>query len=116
MKKTTLLVILLLLLGVCAAAAADDAPEITSGCQFELSGVKSLKNLTDRKFTTNSESKSVKHPSLTIESSEPVCGLYLCFQQKPDSYEIQVSRGNGWETWAEGNEYVHAFYALDGVR
>ena len=116
MKKTSLLVILFLLLGVCTAAVADDAPEITSGCQFELSGVKSLKNLTDRKFTTNSESKSVKHPSLTIESSEPVCGLYLCFQQKPDSYEIQVSRGNGWETWAEGNEYVHAFYALDGVR
>lgn len=117
MKKASLLMILILLLGVCAAAAAqEDALEISAGCRFELSGVKSVKNLTDRKFTTNSESKSVKNPTLTIESSGPVYGLYLCFQQKPDSYEIQVGRGGGWETWAEGNEYVHAFYALDGVR
>ena len=118
MKKQILLAVLILLALTAVfgmAAAEEDAMEITSGCTMELSGLKNPKNLTDRKFTTNGESKSQKHPTLTIESREDIYGLYLCFQKMPE-YEIQVNRGGGWETFCPGNGYIHAFYALDGVR
>ncbi|MBQ8072818.1 MAG: phosphodiester glycosidase family protein [Clostridia bacterium] len=115
-KGSLLLIVTILLLALGAAAMAEEALEITSGCQMELTGVKNPKNLTDRKFTTNAESKSVKHPMLTIEGKSEIYGLYLCFQKKPDQYEIQVSRGGEWETWCEGSEYIHAFYTLDGVK
>ena len=116
MKKTTLLlIIVILLISVCCTAMAEtDATEITAGCRMELSGVTNPKNLTDRKFTTKSESKSQKNPTLTISSDQRIYGLYLCFQKKPERYEIQVKRGGGWETYCEGNAYIHSFYALDG--
>jgi len=117
MKKTAMLLMVILLMSVCCAAMAEkDAPEITAGCQIELSGVKNPKNMTDRKFTTNSESKPQKNPTLTISSDKAIRGLYLCFQKKPESYEIQVKRGGSWETYCEGNAFIHAFYALDGVQ
>ena len=110
-----LLLTLLLLAGIWGAAAAEeDALEVTDRCLMELSGVKNPKNLTDRKFTTKSESKQQKNPSLTITSDTGIYGLYLCFQKRPERYEIQADRGNGWETVLEGNEYIHAFYALEG--
>ncbi len=112
---TGIILMLALLLAAFGAAAEEDALEITSGCTMELSGLKNPKNLTDRKFTTYGESKSQKHPNLTIESREDIYGLYLCFQRMP-AYEIQVNRGSGWETLCPGGEYIHAFYALDGVR
>ena len=96
-------------------ASAEDALEITSSCVLNLSGTKNPKNLTDRKFTTYQESKSMKNPTLTVGGGEPIYGLYLCFQRKPESYEIQVKQGGEWETVCTGNEYVHAFYALDGA-
>ena len=96
-------------------ASAEDALEITSSCVLNLSGTKNPKNLTDRKFTTYQESKSMKNPTLTVGGGEPIYGLYLCFQRKPESYEIQVKQGGEWETVCTGNEYIHAFYALDGA-
>ena len=106
----------LLMLGVCGwTLAEEDALEITAQCSLELGGRKNPKSLTDRKFTTYSESKAMKNPALTISSGSPVYGLYLCFQKQPESYEIQVNRGGAWETCCEGNEYVHAFYKLDGA-
>ncbi|MCR4876385.1 MAG: phosphodiester glycosidase family protein [Clostridiales bacterium] len=108
---------LMLMITVCGAVLAEqDALEVTDKCTFSLSGNKSLKNLTDRKFTTFSESKSVKNPTLTVSSTEPVYGLYLCFQKKPESYEIQVKQADAWTTVYEGSEFIHAFYELDGVR
>ncbi|MBQ3704956.1 MAG: phosphodiester glycosidase family protein [Clostridia bacterium] len=122
MKKKSLLILTLCLVllaaAACSAASAEtlDALELkTTEVTLSLSGVKNPKNLTDRKFTTYSESKSVKNPSLTLESSTSIHGLYLCFQKKPESYEIQVKRGGDWETLREGSEYIHAFYELDGV-
>ncbi|MBR2824380.1 MAG: phosphodiester glycosidase family protein [Clostridia bacterium] len=116
MKKGTLLLVLILsLTAMGAALASEDAPEITSRCTMELTGLKNPKNLTDRKFTTKGESRYQKHPSLTVSSGEDIYGLYLCFQKMP-AYEIQVDRGNGWERLIEGEAYIHAFYALDGVR
>ena len=99
-----------------AALAETDAPEISGKCVIELGGKTGARSLTDRKFTTYSESKEIRNPALTVESAAPVYGLYLCFQKKPESYEVQADLGSGWETVAEGNAYYHAYYPLEGVR
>ena len=116
-KKILMLgLILTALLGVCGLASADEeALELTASCSLNLAGTKNPKNLTDKKFTSYTESKSVKNPTLTVTSPSPIHGLYLCFQKKPESYEIQVKQGDVWQTAYEGNEFIHAFYALDGV-
>ena len=117
MRKLTLtLAVLLGLILLGGALAEEDALELTGSCTITLGDLKGPKNLTDRKFTTNAETKQMKNPTLTISCGEPVCGLYLCFQKKPESYEIQVREDGEWRTAYEGNEFYHAFYALDGVK
>ncbi len=92
----------------------EEALEITAACLLNLSGSKNPKALTDRKFTSYSESKAGKNPWLEITGKEPIYGLYLCFQKKPESYVLQVRRGGEWETLCAGNEYIHAYYSLEG--
>ena len=117
MKKLLILLsACLLLLGACGAAAEEEASELTAACSLTLGGKGKTKNLTDRKFTSFTETKPMKNPTLEISSPEPVHGLYLCFQKKPESYEIQVRENGSWETVCEGNDFIHAFYALDGAR
>ena len=117
MKKLMILLLAGLMMSAlfCAALAEEDALELTKACVMSLGGKKNPKNLSDRKFTTSAESKSMKNPTLEISGSEPLYGLYLCFQNMPESYEIQVMNGGSWETLCEGNGFVHAYYALDGV-
>ena len=117
MRKTIILLLAgLMLLAACGTALAeDDALELTESCSFNLAGAKNPKNLMDRKYTTNAESKAVRNPTLTVSSPEAMYGLYLCFQKMPESYEIQVRNGGDWETVFEGNGFVHAFYPLEGV-
>ena len=117
MKKTLLaaLLVLLILLAGCASAETE-APDLTSRCTISLGGKGDVKNLRDHYFKSYAEGKSSKNPVLKISSPEPVYGLYLCFRSMP-AYEVQVDRGNGWETVYEGNpDFLHAFYELDGVR
>ncbi len=116
-KLMILLTACLLLAALCPAASAEeDAIELTAGCTITLGGKGKTKNLTDRKFTSYTETKPMKNPTLEISSPEPIHGLYLCFQKMPESYEIQVREGGSWETVCEGNGFVHAFYELDGAR
>ena len=118
MKKRVCLSLLIALVFAAAlsALAELDALELTTAdVVLNLAGVQNPKNLTDRKYTTNSETKSVKNPTLTVSSSTPIYGLYLCFSKKPEEYEIQVKRDGSWETLRDGSEYYHAFYSLDGV-
>ncbi len=116
MKKTLLgvLLILVILLAGCALAETE-APDLTSRCTISLTGKNDVKNLRDHFFKSYAESKSAKNPVLKISSPEPVYGLYLCFRSMP-AYEVQVDRGNGWETVYAGNpDFLHAFYELDGA-
>ena len=119
MKKLRALVLICfaLLLPCAAAWGETEALEITESCTLSLgTSKKEPKNLTDRKFTSYAESKSVKNPALTVSSDTPVYGLYLCWQKMPESYAVQVKRDGAWEDYAEGNGYVHAFYALEGEK
>ncbi len=115
MRKWMILLLAGLMLSCGAAFAENDAPEITGACELNLGGVRNPKSLTDRKFTTNSESKALMNPTLTVACESPIHGLYLCFQKKPEEYEIQVRRGDEWETVCRGNGFYHAWYPLDGV-
>lgn len=117
MKKIlTLLTLTLILLCLAAGVLADEATEITEQCSFKLGDNKNPKNLTDKKFTTNAESKKAVNPELTVTcKTEPIHGLYLCFEIKPDHYTVEADRGNGWETVTEGNEFYHAYYEIGGA-
>ena len=46
----------------------ETALEMTGACAFRLNGKSGSKSLTDKKYTTYQESKSVKNPTLTVES------------------------------------------------
>ncbi len=119
MKKGWIILVLAILLsaGLQIAAGAETALEISAGCTFKLGGKAGGKNLTDRKFTTFQESKSMKNPVLSIESNTPIYGLYLCFQTLPKEYEIQVNRGGSWETAQTGESgFAHVFCELEGVQ
>ena len=124
--KRTAAACIILLLGIilaCAAAGAayaDEACNITDECRISVSSSnhKKIDNIRDGQYTTYWESQKTSNPWITIHSEKPVYGLYLCFQEMPDSYVIQREKSNGqWETVCEGDtRFHHAFYALDGIK
>ena len=88
-KGMTLLAVTLLLAALMIGiASAETAIDLTENCELALDGKSSCKNLTDKKFTSYLESKSVKNPALTVSSKEPLYGIYLCFQKMPAEYEL----------------------------
>ena len=116
MKKIAALLLMILLIALAGAAVSEtEAVELTSACTISLMGENKNKNVRDHRCTSFWEKKDVKNPWVTISSPEPVYGLYLCFRAMP-AYEVQVDRGNGWETFAVGDpEILHAFYEMDGA-
>ena len=113
--KAGLFFLLLILLGLAVSlAGAEEAEDLTAGSKIKLCAKGTqVKRITDGDYRTYWESGKVKNPWVTIRSDKPVYGLYLCFQKKPDSYEIQGKNG---EILAEGNSlFHHAFYELPGV-
>lgn len=120
MKQLKRLGILLILLAILIAGVSTfaegadepDAQEIIESCTVKL-GKKTSKNLTDKKFTTYSDSKKEKNPELTITSEEPVFGVYLCFRSMPDGYEVYADG----EKIADGDpEIYHVFYEINGAK
>ncbi len=114
MKK--LLAALLAALALAFGALAEDAPDMTATCTFEASGSrKSEKFLLDRDYSTRWECKKSKQPWLSIAAPEetPMYGLYICFATMPESWEVQVPRGDGWETIHQGDtRFLHAYVDL----
>lgn len=100
---------------ICVFALAQEADDLTGSCKFKLctKGTQ-VKRITDGDYRTYWESGKVKHPYVSIQSEKPIYGLYLCFQKKPENYEIQTQEG---ATLAAGDTlFHHVFYELDGVR
>ena len=116
-RKAGLILAVLLLAGLLAAACGETAQELTDSCAIRLSGKTAGKNLTDKKYTTYQESKSVKNPTLNVDCEAPMYGLYLCFQKMPEEYEIQAEQNGGWETvYRSGDGFYHVYCPLDGVK
>ena len=115
---------LLAMLWMAGSAMAAEAQDITQGCDFKLCSTQRRASLmTDGKYTSYWESNKIKHPYVTITSDTPIHGLYLCFRQMPESFEVQVSRTKNssedaaWTTILPGEtRFQHSFYELDGVK
>ena len=99
-------------------ACAEEAQDITNQCRFKSSATKfKYTQMTNGKYTNYWYTHAAKHNYLTFiaPSKTPIHGLYLCFKQMPDAYEIQVPKGSGWETVATGDPaYYHAYFEIPG--
>lgn len=121
MKKTGLiiaLILMILLITVQVGQAEErDINDITKECRFTIcASNKKATSMTDTKYTSYWESREIKSPFVTITSDRPICGLYLCFRNMPESYSIQTGGDNNWHTVHDGDtRYYHVFYELDHV-
>ncbi len=117
MKKGIAALLVCLLMCLCAAALAEEAEDITETCSFSASnGYFKYTMMTDRKYTSHWRIKDEqRHPWVVIEAPKatPIYGLYVCFAQMPDSYEIQVQQGGQWVTYCEGDtSYYHMYQPI----
>ena len=118
MKKwlTALLLTLLMLLAANTALAAE-AADITEDCKFKTTSSKfKYTQMTDKKYTSYWKANKAKNPSIQVTSPDAdtlIGGIYACFGNLPDSWEVQVSKdGKKWETAAQGPAYYHAWVPL----
>lgn len=121
---------LLLLLAAPAGAeeAAEEAADLTGSCRFRLSyGGNSAERITDGKYTTYWHSKESLRPYVILTSDTPIYGLYLCFREMPESWEVQTTRNpaplkgkvqeEDWIKAADGDtRFHHVFVPLNGEK
>lgn len=116
MKKWLIALLTLLALSLSVAFAAE-ANDITEDCKFKVcSSGRKYTLMTDKKYTSYWESNKIKTPWIAINAPEgkPIAGLYVCFGNMPESWEIQTSDdGKDWFTAVPGDtRFLHAYVAL----
>ena len=116
MKKWLIALLTLLALSLSVAFAAE-ANDITEDCKFKVcSSGRKYTLMTDKKYTSYWESNKIKTPWIAITAPEgkPIAGLYVCFGNMPESWEIQTSdNGKDWFTAVPGDtRFLHAYVAL----
>ena len=116
MKKWLIALLTLLALSLSVASAAE-ANDITEDCKFKVcSSGRKYTLMTDKKYTSYWESNKIKTPWIAITAPEgkPIAGLYVCFGNMPESWEIQTSDdGKDWFTAVPGDtRFLHAYVAL----
>lgn len=116
MKKWLIALLTLLALSLSVAFAAE-ANDITEDCKFKVcSSGRKYTLMTDKKYTSYWESNKIKTPWIAITAPEgkPIAGLYVCFGNMPESWEIQTSDdGKDWFTAVPGDTcFLHAYVAL----
>ena len=116
MKKWLIALLTLLALSLSVAFAAE-ANDITEDCKFKVcSSGRKYTLMTDKKYTSYWESNKIKTPWIAITAPEgkPIAGLYVCFGNMPESWEIQTSDdGKDRFTAVPGDtRFLHAYVAL----
>ena len=116
MKKWLIALLTLLALSLSVAFAAE-ANDITEDCKFKVcSSGRKYTLMTDKKYTSYWESNKIKTPwiAITAPDGKPIAGLYVCFGNMPESWEIQTSDdGKDWFTAVPGDtRFLHAYVAL----
>lgn len=116
MKKWLIALLTLLALSL-SVAFASEANDITEDCKFKVcSSGRKYTQMTDKKYTSYWESNKIKTPWIAITAPEgkPIAGLYVCFGNMPESWEIQTSDdGKDWFTAVPGDtRFLHAYVAL----
>lgn len=118
MKKWLIALLTLLALSLSLSVAfAAEANDITEDCKFKVcSSGRKYTLMTDKKYTSYWESNKIKTPWIAITAPEgkPIAGLYVCFGNMPESWEIQTSDdGKDWFTAVPGDtRFLHAYVAL----
>ena len=118
MKKwLTALVLSLLMLCAAQTAFAAEAADITDQCKFKTTSSKyKYTQMTDKKYTSYWKANKAKNPSIQVTSPDKdtlIGGIYACFGNLPDSWEVQVSKdGKKWETAVQGPAFLHAWVPL----
>ena len=117
--KKLLTGLLLTLLMACAAsfALAAEAVDVTSDCRFKVSySSRKYTQMTDKKYTSYWESKSVMNPSIAMSAPEGtlIDSVYVCFGNMPPAWEVQVSDdGEDWFRAVEGDtRFLHSYVKL----
>ncbi len=97
-------------------ALAEDAAVISAECKFKSdSEAYKFSRLTDGDYDVYWQSGKRRNPYLVIQSQTPMHGLYLCFREMPESYELQRKVDGKWETIVQGDtRFHHVYYELDG--
>ena len=119
MKKwLTALLLTLLMLAAANTAFAAEAADITDQCKFKTTSSKyKHTQMTDKKYTSYWKANKAKNPSIQVTSPDKntlIGGIYACFGNLPDSWEVQVSDdGKKWKTAAQGPAYYHAWVPLE---
>jgi hypothetical protein len=104
MKKWLTALMLILLMTLAASTAfAIEAADITDECKFKVTTSKyKYTQMTDNKYTTYWKANKTKNPVIEVTSPSKdvlIGGIYACFGNLPDSWEVQVSKdGKKWET------------------
>ena len=118
MKKWLTALMLILLMTLAASTAfAIEAADITDECKFKVTTSKyKYTQMTDNKYTTYWKANKTKNPSIQVTSPDKdtlIGGIYACFGNLPDSWEVQVSKdGKKWETAVQGPAFLHAWVPL----
>ena len=116
-KLLTGLMLALLLLGTATLALAAEAVDITDECEFKVAYTsRKYTQMTDKKYTSYWESKSVMNPyiNITAPKDKTIAGVYICFGNMPPAWEVQVSDdGKDWFRAVEGDtRFLHSYVAL----
>ena len=117
-KWLTALLLTLLTLFAATTALAAEAADITDDCKFTTTSSKyKYTQMTDKKYTSYWKANKAKNPSIQVTSPDKdtlIGGIYACFGNLPDSWEVQVSEdGKKWTTAAQGPAYLHAWVPLE---
>ena len=118
MKKLLMgLLLSLVMMGICSLALAAEAVDITNECTFKVAYTdRKYTQMTDKKYTSYWESKSVNNPFINMTAPEDklIAGVYICFGNMPPSWEVQVSDdGNDWFKAVEGDtRFLHSYVEL----
>lgn len=116
-KYLTGLFVTLLLLCASSMALAAEAVDITDQCKFKVAYTdRKYTQMTDKKYTSYWESKSVMNPFIAMSAPEgqTIAGVYICFGNMPSSWEVQVSDdGQDWFKAVEGDtRFLHSYVQL----
>ena len=104
--------VMLTMIGI-SGAGAETAENLTAGCKISVSSTKQrIHRMTDGDYTSYWASAKSVEPWVDITSGTPIYGVYLCFERKPEKWEI---RGKNGETLFTGEtEFHHVYCALNG--
>ena len=116
MKKWLIALLAALLMLGATSALAVEAADITDQCKFQTTSSKyKYTQMTDKKYTSYWKANKAKNPSIAVTAPKDqlIGGIYACFGNLPETWEVQVSKdGKKWETAVQGPAYLHAWVPL----